>query len=130
MRRSHFTSDALNAGNNETQRIAVLGSQHLAVLAMGSRHFVRWTSSMGMVRVMDEPSTPSARMYLAFFQSTPQSSRISRSGTPVVNSGAGRMPWLYWTVGTAVAHSMPVLAPHSIEMHAGHGGSRRMSSTV
>ncbi|MNE70321.1 hypothetical protein D3C80_1661070 [compost metagenome] len=70
---------------------------------------------MGMVRVIDEPSAPSARMNLPFFRSAPAISSRRIKGTPV-NSLHDSMPCVYCTVGTAtLPHSMPVLAPHSMK---------------
>ena len=70
---------------------------------------------MGMVRVIDEPSPPSASTNLPFFKSAPASSSSVISGTPV-NSLHDSMPWVYCTVGTAtLPHSTAVLAPHSMK---------------
>ena len=70
---------------------------------------------MGMVRVMDEPSAPSASTNLPFFRSAPASSSKVMSGTPV-NSLHDTMPCVYCTVGTAtLPQSTAVLAPHSIK---------------
>ncbi len=67
-----------------------------------------------MVRVMDEPSPPSASTNLPRFQSAPAISSRVISGTPV-NSLHDSMPWVYWQVGTAtLPHSAAVLAPHSM----------------
>ena len=68
-----------------------------------------------MVRVMLEPSAPSASTNLPAFKSAPAICSSVNSGTPV-NSLHDSMPWLYCTVGTAtLPHSMPVLAPHSMK---------------
>ena len=68
-----------------------------------------------MVRVIDEPSPPSANTKRPDFKSAPAiSSKVIR-GTPV-NSLQEIMPWVYCTVGTATwAHSTAVLAPHSMK---------------
>ena len=81
-----------------------------------------------MVRVMLEPSAPSASTNLAVFKSTPHISSSVMSGTPV-NSLQLIMPWVYCTVGTAVLlHSIAVLAPHSIKHMRLTLGKRMMSS--
>ena len=68
-----------------------------------------------IVRVMPDPSPPSASRNFPFFRSAPHSSSNTLSGTPV-NSQQESMPWVYCTVGTAtLPHSRPVLAPHSIK---------------
>ena len=73
------------------------------------------TSSIGMVRVIEEPSAPSASTNLPFLRSAPAICSSVISGTPV-NSLHDSMPCEYCTVGTAtLPHSMPVLAPHSMK---------------
>ena len=68
-----------------------------------------------MVRVMLEPSAPSASTNLPPLRSAPANSSSVISGTPV-NSLHDSMPCVYWQVGTAtLPHSMPVLAPHSMK---------------
>ena len=70
---------------------------------------------MGMVRVKEEPSPPSASTNCAVFKSTPHWFNTCIKGTPV-NSLQDNMPCVYCTVGTAtLPHSMPVLAPHSMK---------------
>ena len=83
-----------------------------------------------MVRVIEEPSPPSASTKRPRLKSAPANSRMSRRATPV-NSLHESMPWLYCTVGTAtLPHSMPVLAPHSMKWKRDTEGSRMMSSIV
>ncbi|MOA27130.1 hypothetical protein D3C78_1479810 [compost metagenome] len=68
-----------------------------------------------MVRVIDEPSAPSASTKRSPLRSAPAISSSVISGTPV-NSLHDSMPCVYWAVGTAtLPHSMPVLAPHSMK---------------
>src|SRR3546814_17249964 len=87
-------------------------------------------ASMEMVRVMLEPSLPSARMNLPFFRSAPQSSSNTLSGTPVY-SQQDNMPCVYCTVGTAeLPHSMHVLAPHSMKWLVDTEGRRISTSLV
>ena len=70
---------------------------------------------MGMVRVSDAPSAPSAKAKRARRKSTPHSSSNRRSGTPVY-SEQDKRPWVYCTVGTvARARSVPVLPLHSMK---------------
>ncbi len=70
---------------------------------------------MAMLRVIDDPSAPSASTNWPFFRSAPAISSKVISGTPV-NSLHDSMPWLYCAVGTAtLPHSIPVLAPHSMK---------------
>ena len=83
-----------------------------------------------MVRVIDEPSAPSASTKRPRFVSAPHISSTSLSGTPV-NSLHESMPWVYWQVGTAtLPHSMPVLAPHSMKWKRDTEGRRISSSMV
>ena len=83
-----------------------------------------------MVRVMDEPSAPSAKTNLAFFMSMPANSSKLMRGTPV-NSLQEIMPWVYCTVGTAtLPHSVAVLAPHSMKWKRDTDGKRMISSMV
>ena len=85
---------------------------------------------MGTVRVIDEPSAPSARTNLPFLRSAPAISSKLINGTPV-NSQQEIMPWVYWQVGTAtLPHSMPVLAPHSMKWKRDTAGRRIRSSIV
>ena len=68
-----------------------------------------------IVRVMLEPSAPSAKMYRACFLSMPHISKTVDSKTPV-NSAQLNIPWVYCTDGRAtLPHSGPVLAPHSMK---------------
>ena len=68
-----------------------------------------------MVRVIEEPSAPSASTKRRPLRSAPAISSKVMSGTPV-NSLHESMPCEYCTVGTAtLPHSMPVLAPHSMK---------------
>ncbi|MNV58029.1 hypothetical protein D3C71_1503860 [compost metagenome] len=87
-------------------------------------------ASIAIVRVMLEPSAPSASTYLPRFRSAPQSSSSTESGTPV-NSQQDSMPWVYCTVGTAaLPHSGPVFAPHSMKWMRDTDGRRIRSSMV
>ena len=71
--------------------------------------------SIGIVRVSDAPSAPSASTKRAALRSMPTSSSSVASGTPV-HSLQPSMPCVYCTVGTAtLPHSMPVFAPHSMK---------------
>ena len=82
-----------------------------------------------MVRVMPEPSAPSANTNLPRFKSAPHISSSVMSGTPV-NSLQLSMPCVYCTVGTAVLfHSIALLAPHSIK-HMRLTLGRRMISSI
>ena len=83
-----------------------------------------------MVRVMPDPSAPSASTNWPRFRSAPHSSSSTRKGTPV-NSLQLIMPWVYCTVGTAtLPHSIPVLAPHSMKWIRDTDGNRSKSSIV
>ena len=83
-----------------------------------------------MVRVMLEPSAPSASSTVARLRSKPARSSSKETGTPV-NSEADNIPWLYCTVGTAtLPHSSPVLAPHSRKWMRDTLGMRSSSSIV
>ena len=85
---------------------------------------------MGMVRVMDDPSPPSAKTNLPFFRSAPAICKRVIRGTPV-NSLQEIMPWVYCTVGTAtLPHSVAVLAPHSMKAKRDTDGKRMISSMV
>ena len=88
------------------------------------------TSSKLTVRVMPEPSPPSAKRYLPFLRSAPHSSKSTDKGTPV-NSQQESMPWVYCTVGTAtLPHSKPVFAPHSMKWMRDTDGRRIKSFIV
>ena len=73
------------------------------------------SSSIGIVRVIEEPSAPSARTKRPRLRSAPHISSSVRNGTPV-NSLQLSMPCVYWTEGTAtLRHSIPEFAPHSMK---------------
>ena len=70
---------------------------------------------MGMVRVSEAASAPSASTYFARFRSAPQLSSSSLRGTPV-NSEHDSKPCVYCTVGAvARKRSLPVFPLHSMK---------------
>ena len=86
--------------------------------------------AIGIVRVIDEPSAPSARTNRSPRVSAPQMSSSVDSLTPV-NSQHESMPCVYCTLGTAVLpHSIALFAPHSMKWMRETDGKRIRSSIV